>query len=310
MKTSKERVYLERILEMLKYLAKPCGHTAAQLGTLLGLSRRTVLRYFEVLRQAEVPLEDLGRGRGYRVHKDYRAPVQALTAADILPMILGVQVWGSQNQVRALGRLQSFVANGSERSLATKLSDHLVVDEQPPQLTQVLEMISMAMVQGCQLEIDYESSSGKADGQSTKRVIEPLSLFLRSSVWYVDAFDYRREELRTFRTSRIQSATAGGQAKHLPDRRLLKGGFHPWDIGLDDCVARLSVDDKLLIWLQENPPHPSQTVNRSEVTYQIKGSRAFLRWVLSLEGCRLLGSDALLANLQVMVKQLADVYLQ
>jgi predicted DNA-binding transcriptional regulator YafY len=43
-----------------------------------------------------------------------------------------------------------------------------------------------------------------AEGGAERRTIEPVSLFLKGNVWYVQAFCLEREDFRLFRLSRIQ----------------------------------------------------------------------------------------------------------
>lgn len=292
---------LDRLLSMLRRLSGVQGATAQALAAEHGVTTRTVQRDLSFLRESNFPIESLGRGLGYRLDPQFGLPAQALSTPEVLPMVLGGQLFGLASQREALSKLRNYVVNGVEKLLTSEMEGKVKQPGQAAQGLEWLELVSLAIVQKRSAKLLYASS----EGLPRWRWVDPHTLFLRNAVWYVEAFDLEKREARTFRLSRIQQfETLGlGQVGEYQSTE----GFHPWDFGKQAPVeARLRLTPRLSAWLLENPVHPSQWLRGDKVVYEVKDRQAFIRWFMGLDGATLLGDTELLMVLGKQVKAVSD----
>ena len=295
-----------RLVDLLRRLSQPQGYTAKQMCKVYGLSERTILRDFDLLRRANYPLEELGRSRGYRLSPAFRFPPQALKASDILPMVLGERLLGEEGYQVALSKLLNFVVNGVERQLTLELPGRVVSSSQHDRGLGWLEPIAGAIVRRRQVLLRYQSTH---ESSESERLVEPTTLVVRSAVWYFEAFDHRSAQHKTFRLSRVTGCELLGSDQVQPLPPPSSEPFHTWDLSEEPPVqAVLQVRAELAAWLRENPAHPSQQMEGERVTYQVRSRSPFLRWVLGLEGARLLEPTSLLEELKVRIQSLSDSY--
>lgn len=110
---------LDRLLSMLRRLSGVQGATAQALAAQHGVSARTIQRDLTFLRESKFPIESLGRGLGYRLDPQFGLPAQALSTTEVLPMVLGGQLFGLAGQREALSKLRNYVVNGVEKLLTS-----------------------------------------------------------------------------------------------------------------------------------------------------------------------------------------------
>jgi len=76
----------------------------------------------------------------------------------------------------------------------------------------------------------------------TERIIEPLELINYSAIWYVRAYDLKREELRTFSLSRISSVEALDERREFNDfETLRKSDMAGYGIFLDEKTEEYTI---------------------------------------------------------------------
>lgn len=291
---------LERLLAMLRQLSGVQGATAKALAAEHGVSIRTIQRDLVFLRESAFPIENLGRGLGHRLSPQFRLPPQALNTQDILPMVLGGQLFGQAGQRAALTKLRNYVVNGVEKLITFELEGRVSQPEHPAQGLEWLEPVSLAIVQKRAAKLLYANP----DECPRWRWVDPHTLFLRNSIWYVDAYDHEKRATRTFRLNRIQKLEVlrqGQLGEYQPTQ-----GFHPWDFGNEEPIeARVHLSSKLRAWLVENPPHPSQRWDGDDVLYTIRERDVFARWVLGLDGATLKGPPCLIRALLDRIRKIS-----
>ncbi|MDR2579643.1 MAG: WYL domain-containing protein [Fibromonadaceae bacterium] len=67
-------------------------------------------------------------------------------------------------------------------------------------------------------EFDYYTTYGKITPKKSRRRIEPIQLRLKSRSWYIIGFCLTRQEIRTFKLTRIRNLTISGEC--FPERDL------------------------------------------------------------------------------------------
>ena len=84
----------------------------------------------------------------------------------------------------------------------TTLFDRILAVTAAAHDPQVYQTVGHALQQRVQVEIEHRSISGEV----TQRTVEPVSIFLERTFWYLKAWCTKSEDLRTFRMDRIVSA--------------------------------------------------------------------------------------------------------
>lgn len=192
--------------------------TVTELGDELGVSARTVHRDLEALRELGVPIEgDRGRGGGIRLEPGWSLGRVHLNESEALGMLLSLTIAeqiGSPlllNDLRSITRkvAAAFAPGQSRRILAlrrrvlvgTNASDAVLADYATP-TPDVTRALFEAFAHRRLLVISYRDQTGNI----TKREVEVQFLYYSLPVWYAVTWDRLRNDVRSFRIDRIQTA--------------------------------------------------------------------------------------------------------
>lgn len=212
---------LDRI-EQLKGLLKT-GETfvISELANEFSISRRTLMRDLELLRQLGLPIEgDRGRGGGVRLNAkwgigriafDYREAIDLLLALNVMDLLGSPIFFENLKSVRnkifasfpdslrpQVNQLRQRILIGDQAS-ETILSAYFA-DE----MGHVMNVTTQCFFELRLMDIQYKRN----DGVVSNRQIEPHYLFLYWPIWYLISFDHQSLEARTFRLDRIKHAKA------------------------------------------------------------------------------------------------------
>ncbi|HKA69920.1 MAG TPA: WYL domain-containing protein [Actinomycetes bacterium] len=210
-----------RLLSLLSLLQTPRLWSGAELAGRLGVTRRTVRRDVDRLRQLGYLVEAVqGRAGGYRLAAGTSVPPLQFQDDEALAIAIGLRM--------AAGMAMAEFDDASVRAL-TKVQQVL-----PSRLRRRVRSLSMAMMAwpsgyGPRVDADVLTMVGVAaahhervrlryagrDGRIQPRHIEPVQLVAAGRRWYLVAFDLDRADWRTFRVDRITSpAPTGARATH------------------------------------------------------------------------------------------------
>ncbi len=210
----------DRLLAITLYLINRKKVTARELAEHFEVSLRTVQRDMESLALAGIPIyTDRGKEGGYRildtytVNRHYFAP-RELTALTSL-----------------VGRLNTLLNHAGLKQTEEKLlslardaqpqkgHDTLIMDFTPWGLDEgrrrLFQEIHRAVENNQVMAIQYAAP----DGDITHRAIEPLSVIIKGSSWYVYGFCRLRQAMRLFKVSRIMQA--------IPQPEYFNADVHP-----------------------------------------------------------------------------------
>jgi predicted DNA-binding transcriptional regulator YafY len=203
-----------RLLELLSMLQGRRDWTGAELADRLEVTRRTVRRDVERLRELGYPIESLaGPAGGYRLAAGSEMPPLLLDDEEAVAIAVGLR--------SAAGSAVAGIEEASVRALV-KLEQVL-----PPRLRPRLRALHSAMtiqVGGPTVDPRCLTTIGAAcrdservrfaysdrEGNETRREVEPHSLVNRGRRWYVVCWDLGREDWRSFRLDRIARPAATG----------------------------------------------------------------------------------------------------
>lgn len=201
------------MIKILMALLSKRKITAREIADKYEISVRSVYRYVEELNVSGIPV-DVMRGRyggitiadtfklpaGYFTREEYASATDALRT-----FIAQVDDEAAKSALEKLERRQksdqrelsvcgNIIVDGSSWGDAGKFADTMKVCER-------------AVNESLSLDIDYIS----ADGEHSKRIIDPHVLILKQNVWYVYAFCHTKQDFRTFKIGRIKQARFTGR---------------------------------------------------------------------------------------------------
>ena len=227
---------MDRRDRLAQLLRQRTDWTSAALARELRVSRRTVLRDVEQLRNRGFDIAGMaGPGGGLHLDASSVMLTSHLDADEVVALLLSVAVARATTQIpfaaaadRALAKIQ--VALPAPRVGELQLFMQRVLIGEPafessaagaldPRLITTFEEAFTA-----QLLLAFTYTDG--GGRRTRRRVEPHGLLVRAPLWYLIAWDPRRDAARLFRADRI-TRPAVTTTRFLPRPHELVTGVCP-----------------------------------------------------------------------------------
>jgi predicted DNA-binding transcriptional regulator YafY len=226
----------DRLVAVLLLLQARGRVTAAEVAGELEISERTARRDLEALAMAGIPVySQPGRGGGWSLVGGARTDLSGLTAAEArtLFLVAGPSASATPQVKAALRKLvralpEPFRAEAEAAASAVVL-DPATWDRTTPTPPAHLDLLQQAVVDGVQVRLRY---AGR-DRPERERVVHPLGLVSKASVWYLIAGT--EAGLRTFRVGRVRSAVPTGEPVERPEGFDLEA---TWRSIVDDLEER------------------------------------------------------------------------
>lgn len=209
----------DRLVAVLMLLQTRGRVTAAEVAKELEISERTARRDLDALAMAGLPVySQPGRNGGWQLLGGARTDLSGLNAAEARALFLVAGPSPASPELKAALRKLVRALPEPFRADAQAASAAVVVDPnqwgrvkptRPP--PQHLDALQRAVIEGEQITLGYVAR----DRASTTRVVHPLGLAAKGSVWYLVADTDAGQ--RTFRVDRVTSVEGTGEAAVRPD---------------------------------------------------------------------------------------------
>jgi predicted DNA-binding transcriptional regulator YafY len=202
-----------RLLTLLSLLQARRDWPGGELAGRLDVSRRTIRRDVERLRELGYPVESLtGPAGGYRLAAGTAMPPLLLDDDEAIAIAVGLRtaarasVTGiEETSVRALVKLEQVLpAHLRRRVQALGASTAILPAGGPTVDPQVLTVLAGACRDRECVRFGYRAR----DGAFGRREVEPHALVNRGRRWYLVCWDRGRDDWRTFRVDRIEEPSA------------------------------------------------------------------------------------------------------
>ncbi|GAA1663389.1 YafY family protein [Nonomuraea maheshkhaliensis] len=205
-----------RLLALLSLLQTPREWPGGELAERLGVSRRTVRRDVERLRDLGYPVEaTMGSTGGYRLVAGTAMPPLLLDDEEAVAITVGLSTAARQPvrgieeaSVRALAKLEQVLParlRHRVRSLGSATEPMPGLDG--PRLDPgLLATLAMAVRGGERVRFAYRANDGKVSG----RLVDPHRLVAAGRRWYLLGHDLDRDDWRIFRLDRVSELLATG----------------------------------------------------------------------------------------------------
>ncbi|MEU1017634.1 WYL domain-containing protein [Streptomyces sp. NPDC005900] len=217
-----------RLLQLLSLLQAPREWPGSELSERLGVSRRTVRRDVDRLRDLGYPVQATqGALGGYRLVAGKAMPPLVLDDEEAVAIAVGLRAGAGhavegveEASVRALAKLEQVLpARLRHRVSALQIATMPLTGGDGASIApETLTVMASATAGHERLRFAYRTG----DGTESRRLTEPYRLVSTGRRWYLVAYDIDREDWRTFRVDRIAEPFPTG-ARFVP-RELPKGG--------------------------------------------------------------------------------------
>ncbi|MFD8808874.1 helix-turn-helix transcriptional regulator [Streptomyces sp. NPDC059597] len=221
-----------RLLRLLSLLQTPREWPGGELADRLGVSRRTVRRDIERLRELGYPVQaTLGSEGGYRLVAGKAMPPLLLDDEEAVAIAVGLRAGAGhavagvdEASVRALAKLEQVLPARLRHRVTTlqAATTPLTGGSGPSIAPETLIALASAVTGRERLRFAYRAG----DGGESHRLTEPYRLVSTGTRWYLVAYDLEREDWRTFRVDRVSEPFATG-ARFTP-RDLPEGGVEEY----------------------------------------------------------------------------------
>jgi len=213
---------LERRDTLLRLLRRQGDWTVADLARELDVSRRTILRDVNLLRDRGFDISGMsGPGGGVHLEATSVMITSHLDTDEVVALILSVSVSRATTWIpfadgaeRALAKIEAALPARRVGELQRFMQRVLVGDAAPDSGGTIAKIdkalvatFEQAFTAGRLLAFSYVDR----EGRRTRRRVEPHGLLVRAPLWYVIAWDPRRDAPRLFRADRILRPTVTEQ---------------------------------------------------------------------------------------------------
>lgn len=199
-----------RLLQLLSLLQLRREWTGPALAERMSVTERTVRRDIGKLRTLGYPIHaSPGIAGGYQLGAGAQLPPLLLDDDEALAVALGLSAVTAspvsglgEASVRALTKLEQVLPGRLRPKFAgLRTAVTRVAAVSTPVNPEVLTALSSAITERRLVVFRY----ARHDGESSRRVVEPVRLVDTGRRWYLVAYDTDRQDWRTFRVDRCQS---------------------------------------------------------------------------------------------------------
>jgi predicted DNA-binding transcriptional regulator YafY len=200
-----------RLITLIFLLQNQPNQKASKLAEKLGVSLRTVHRYFEMLDEMGIPVySERGPYGGFSLVRGYKMPPLVFTLEEAVAIVLGTgiveEMWGELYREAARGalaKLENLLPEEQVREVAWARGSLFATGMNRADLkalTPTLEKLRRAIREHRSVDMKYQTSQVP---HPTQRGLDPYALVHRWGWWYVIGFCHVHKEIRTFRVDRI-----------------------------------------------------------------------------------------------------------
>ncbi|MFD0315571.1 helix-turn-helix transcriptional regulator [Streptomyces flavalbus] len=205
-----------RLLQLLSLLQTPREWPGGELADRLGVSRRTVRRDIDRLRELGYPVQaTMGADGGYRLVAGKALPPLVLDDEEAVAIAVGLRAGAGhavegvdEASVRALAKLEQVLPSRLRHRVATlqAATTPLTSGDGPSIAPETLTVMASTVAGHERLRFAYRAK----DGIESRRLTEPYRLVSTGRRWYLVAYDLDRDDWRTFRVDRVSEPFATG----------------------------------------------------------------------------------------------------
>jgi predicted DNA-binding transcriptional regulator YafY len=295
----RSRPPLQRMLQLHQAIQSGRFPTATQLARELEVSRKTVYRDLEFMRdRLGLPLEfDPHRGGFHYTEEVSAFPTLQITEGELLALVVAEkalqQYRGSSFEKPLMSALKK-MAQALPESISLNLSEaqesiSFRTRAEPILGLDVLDTLAKATAARQQLRLRYRKPG---QSQTESRLLDPYHLANINGEWFLFAYDHLRKDIRTFVPARIKGIEFTGRTFTRPQKfsleQRLRDSFGVYS-GQGQFDVVIHFKEQVADFIREKKWHDSQQLSNLpnggvELRLNLSGLTEVERWVLSWGG--------------------------
>ena len=284
------------------------------------LTRRTLFRDIRALIDGGLPIGG-NAGEGYFIVDGYHLPPVVFNKQEAAAILMGAKFIEHQADTETS---ESFQQALTKVKAVLRYTDKEFVDELEKRVTIIpdrspeqgfpdshLGQIQLAIAANKTLQLDYFSNY---NGEVTKREVHPLGLVYYSNRWHLVAYCLLREDLRDFRTDRIQkisvTPTSFDPLQHADylsfvNRTVMGTEAHEVIVQFDKRIARFTTNQRYLYGFVEE----KDLGDVIEMRFLTPSYEYFGRWLLTYtDSVNVISPDRMITTMNRFIEELSRVY--
>lgn len=260
-----------RLITLIMLLQNKPNQKASELAEQLGVSVRTLHRYFEMLDEMGIPVyAERGPYGGFSLVRGYKLPPLIFSLEEAVAVHMGTslmsEAWGELYRdaaQSAMAKIENILPNEQRNEIKWARRSLVATNlyrADLASLSPIMEQLRTATHEHQQVSINYQSQS---NAKAEKRRVDPYALVFRSGWWYLVGYCHTRSALRTFRVDRIQELTLLSQTFTILDdfnaHAYLEGEFKEGNVihsrlrFVPEAAQMVNGNRSLWESIQENP---------------------------------------------------------
>lgn len=295
---------LKQMLEILDYLSEKNWTSLAALMNLTAISRRSLIRRLNEIKEAFDPFEIIESGRqGYRlVENQFYRTYRSFYEMDYKAAALANPLGG--------------ITRGDIPGLKDKI-DYMSgrIEMKGAAAPAVLRQLVDSLINGTMLRVTYLSKNGPKEHKCAA-----VKLFLENFLLYAVMFDEANGFMILMGVNKIlYAAPSIGRLDKKEQDALLRYVNSAWGKMVrheDGLISRaeFTISDDLLPYFEQNPLHSSQTIRKTAeaniISLDIHNPLEFSRYIMRLgRHARVLGDADVLSSMRENILGLYEMYI-
>lgn len=260
---------LDRLLAIVMLLINRDIVQAKELAEIFGVSVRTIYRDLEAICQAGIPIVTMqGANGGVGIMDTYRIDRNVLKDDEIVAILRalkGMSTSLADEHARVTMEKVAALAPKYKAAALNEETNRVIIDfsgwDRDKKERKKLSIIKKCMEELRALTFRYTA----ANGQNTKRTMEPVQIYFKARNWYVYAFCQLRQEYRFFKVTRMQELTPLNEtfAPHRPFEENLATDWKGASAKMVKLVLRFAPEarGRIVEWF------PEETIREAEDGY-------------------------------------------
>ncbi len=201
----------DRLLAITMLLINKHKVTASELAEYFEVSARTIHRDMETINRAGIPIISIqGKNGGYSIMENYRVDRNFLKEDEILSLVTALRGVNKTYEDKNIGNIIEKVCGLiPENSINNfnKKRNYFIVDFTPWGESETqkkkIQQLRSALEENKLISFCYSDSKGRG----TERCVEPMSIVLKISSWYLYGYCRYRDDYRLFKLARMKDIT-------------------------------------------------------------------------------------------------------
>lgn len=199
---------IDRLIQIVFLLLSRDNLTAKQLAEELGVSTRTICRDINILSAAGIPItSQKGYGGGLSLLQGFSLDKSYFTQAEQSNMIQALQILKSSNYPDADKTLNKVAGLFSHNMQSEWLEIDFSYWGSPEKERVNITALERAVINKYVITFTYFNTELTVTAQT----VEPLKLVFKSHAWYLVAWSLRKNDIRTYKMSRIRDLQVTNQ---------------------------------------------------------------------------------------------------